>query len=164
MHTVWQMRGGMYRDCNVSASDSMWEMWPATFITSCFRLYTNLKRDSALKTWTGASLWYSNDNKNVLLQLMDCWWNVVSQSTPTVFKSFKWNLLHMIAISITCRYAWHVYFVKPGQRVLELSTFLRNPYVSIFPVTKQEYRVYLSIDSSSLIFNELIELKSLPDR
>ena len=28
-----------------------------------------------------------------------CWWNIVSPTPPTVFKSSKWNLLHMISMT-----------------------------------------------------------------
>ena len=54
-----------------------------------------------------------------------CWWNVVSQTPPTVFKSSKWILLHMIRMKR--RGAWHILFEvrSKGSRVMPL---LLNSY------------------------------------
>ena len=70
----------------------------------------------------GISGWYTQVNRRSVGWLV-CWWNVVSLTRitpPTVFKSCKWNLLHMIPL--ICRYAWH-HLCKAwpnGNRVLPL--------------------------------------------
>ena len=60
-----------------------------------------------------------------------CWWQFVSQTSSTVFKSSKWTLLHMIPMK--CRYTWHI-FVRLAQRFQSIAPFhcFKSPYCEGF--------------------------------
>mgnify|MGYP002280445337 FL=1 len=61
------------------------------------------------------------------------WWNVVSQTSPKVFKSYKWNLLQLLrnedVHDIMC--------VSPGQRVLQLCPIFQILIYPYYILTKQ---------------------------
>ena len=89
-----------------------------------------------------------------------CWWNVVSQTPPTVFKSSKWNLLHMI--NMTCRCSWHKCFEAQPKGSGVRPFFPWNILVSLFPVTKREVGdilITISNRSSLNLFRVCLNLK-----
>jgi len=54
-----------------------------------------------------------------------CWWNVVSHTAPTVFKSSRRNMLHLIPV--ICRCAW-----GPAEGFQSCALFVWNSYISIY--------------------------------
>ena len=91
-----------------------------------------------------------------------CWWNVVTLTDPpppptvTVFKSSKWNLLHMIPVM--CRCAWHNVGRVKGSRQSY------TPYLKLLYTHKQIYiliscdKVGMAVYSSSQSLSSSIKL------
>ena len=94
-----------------------------TYISYCCSYHVSIPRTNELGRLGGRS---------------GCWWNGGSQIPLIVFKSSKWNLVHIIPM--TCRWACH--FMKPSPRVPELSPFFRKFFyvpgisLSLFSVRK----------------------------
>ena len=88
--------------------------------------------------------WPSRTDKSGTLK------NKFKKSTPTVFNSAKWKLLHMILIM--CRCVWHSLWGPT--KGFQYDSFLKFFYIhiSLFPETKWARMVYFSQSVIALVW------------
>ena len=105
-----------------------------TRFISCKYLYTQV-----MELWARGCTRVSRES---VRQRLVHWWNVVSQTPPTVFKSYKWNLLWHLDVNF--REARSKY-----SRLMHILSKFLYIHISLFHVTSRDSSYIHTINDSS---------------